>query len=78
MDIGMALKTIAAERGIRNADICRALPHVSDAYLSMLFSSKIGDPQFSRVQEISEVLGVSLDYVSNLAKQFPNPPKRKK
>ncbi len=69
MNAGLAIKTIAEEKGMRAVDICTATG-LSDAYISMLLNGKINDPKLDRVYLISQALGVSIDYIVQVANEF--------
>ena len=48
MNIGLAIKSIAVERGMTAAALSRATG-ISEGYLSQLFHAKIEDPQLSKM-----------------------------
>ena len=60
MNIGLAIKSIAVERGMTAAALSRATG-ISEGYLSQLFHAKIEDPQLSKMWALSKALGVTVD-----------------
>ena len=60
MNIGLAIKAIAKEKGMSQADLHRATG-ISEGYISMLFNAKIDDPQLSKMWTLSKALGVTVD-----------------
>ena len=62
MNIGLAIKAIAREKGMSQVDLHRATG-LSEGYISMLFNAKIDDPQLSRVWKMATALGVTVDEV---------------
>ena len=62
MNIGLAIKEIAKEKGKSQAALHRATG-ISEGYLSMLFHAKIDDPQLSKMWALSKALGVTVDEI---------------
>ena len=60
MNIGLACKEIAHNKGIKPAEISRNTG-IKESYLSMLFNGKIKDPQLKRIYLIAHELGMTLD-----------------
>ena len=69
MQLDQALKTIAASKGIKQADICRSTG-LSDAHISQIFSGKIRDPKASVVYKIAHAIGVTVDDLLTLADSY--------
>lgn len=69
MQLSRALKTIAASKGIKQADICRSTG-LSDAHISQIFSGKIRDPKASVIYKISHAMGVTVDELLELADSY--------
>lgn len=63
MTFAEALQVVMDEKGLSQADICRATG-LSDAYVSMLVSGKVRDPKWSRAELVIRALGVTLDEFS--------------
>jgi transcriptional regulator with XRE-family HTH domain len=69
MDIGRAIKEIAYEKRMTQADLCRATG-IGDSWMSQMFRSKITDPQVLRVYAICKALGVSIDDLVAIADKY--------
>ncbi|MDU5356762.1 MAG: helix-turn-helix domain-containing protein [Atopobium minutum] len=71
MDIGRAIREIATQRNMTQADIARhtGLP---DAHVTQLWNSKIYDPRASILCRIAISLQVSPSEIFNLAMQYPH------
>lgn len=69
MQLNQALREIADDKGIRQADICRATG-LSDAHVSQLFSGKIRDPKASVIYKIARAMGVTVDDLLDLADSY--------
>lgn len=69
MQLARALNEVAASKGMRQADICRATG-LADAHVSQIFSGKIKDPKASIVYKIAHAMGVTVDEVLELADSY--------
>lgn len=69
MQLSRALKEIAEEKGIKQADICRATG-LSDAHISQMFSGKIKDPKASIIYKVAHALGVTVDELIELSESY--------
>lgn len=69
MQLSKALKTIAASKGIKQADICRSTG-MSDAHISQIFSGKIRDPKASVIYKIAHSMDVTVDELIELAESY--------
>lgn len=66
MNIAIAVRTVAQAKDMTQADICKA-SGLSDSYMSQLFSGKIPDPKTSTIYKVCTALGVTVDYLLELA-----------
>lgn len=69
MQLSTALKEIAASKGIKQADICRATG-LSDAHVSQIFSGKIRDPKASVIYKIAHAVGITVDELIEIAESY--------
>ena len=60
MDIGRAIRECAQERGMKQADICRATG-LSNGYMSTLWRGLIDDPQIKKVRAIAHSFSMTVD-----------------
>lgn len=68
MNIGVACKLIAKEKGIKPAQISRNTG-IGESTLSMLFNGKVKDPQVKRIYLIAHELGMTVDELVEYAEQ---------
>lgn len=69
MNIGCAIKEAMKEKGIKAAQLCRETG-IAESYISMLKSSKIDDPQLSKVYAIATALGMTIDDLVKRALEY--------
>lgn len=72
MDIGRALREVARERGVTQADVSWRTG-LSDSHVSQIFRGKIADPSASRLYAICGALGVDIGELMQRAERLPAP-----
>lgn len=72
MDIGRAIREIATNKKITQADISR-VTGLPDAHINQLWKSKIYDPRASILFKVSSALQVSPSDIFNLALKYEHP-----
>lgn len=72
MDIGRAIREIATNKKITQADISRATG-LPDAHVNQLWKSKIYDPRASILFKVSSALQVAPSDIFNLALKYEHP-----
>lgn len=75
MDIGRAIKETMDAKGIKPAQMCKDLK-LDAGYVSMLTNSKVKDMKLNRAYAIAKYLGVTVDYLAELAETYPDPNNR--
>jgi len=69
MDIGRAIKHTMNENGVTDAQLARDCG-LTAGYVSMLVNSKVNDMKLHRAYVIADYLGVSLEYLVELAMSY--------
>lgn len=72
MDIGRAIKETMDAKDVKPAQLCKDL-HLDAGYVSMLTHSKVKDMKLNRAYAIAKYLGVTTDYLVELAESYPDP-----
>lgn len=69
MQLSRALNDYLADKGLKQADVCRA-SGLSDAHVSQIFSGKIKDPKASIVYKIAKAMGITVDELVERAESY--------
>lgn len=72
MDIGRAIKETMDTKNVKPAQLCKDL-NLDAGYVSMLTNSKVKDMKLNRAYAIAKYLGVTVEYLVELAEQYPDP-----
>lgn len=71
MDIGRAIREIAAEKNITQAHISKATG-LPDAHINKLWKSRIYDPRASTLFLVADALGVLPSDIYKLSLKYPH------